>query len=76
MYAPFLHDVVYLYDEVYLHDVVYLYAVIVDEMIQLGLNYRNGTDVMHRAKNFQFNGTGPKFHLREQFPRSLLAACR
>jgi len=40
----------------FLHDVVYLYAVIVDEMIKHGLDYRNGTDVMHRAKNFQFDG--------------------
>jgi len=44
----------------FLHDVVYLYAVIVDEMIQLGLDYRNGTDVMHRAKNFQFNGNSSR----------------
>jgi len=40
----------------FVHDVVYLYAVIVDEMIKNGLDYRNGTDVMHRAKNFQFDG--------------------
>jgi len=25
-------------------------------MIKHGLDYRNGTDVMHRAKNFQFDG--------------------
>jgi len=42
-------------------DVVYLYAVIVDEMIKNGLDYRNGTDVMHRAKNFQFDGNSASF---------------
>ena len=72
MYAPFLHDVVYLYavivDEMIgLHPHFGLVAAtanraasqrtsLVDEMIQLGLDYRNGTDVMHRAKNFQFIG--------------------
>ena len=67
IYATFLHDVVYLYavivDEMIkngLH-VVYLYAVIVDEMIKNGLDYRNGTDVMHRAKNFQFDGNSASF---------------
>jgi len=42
-------------------DVVNLYAVIVDEMIKNGLDYRNGTDVMHRAKNFQFDGNSASF---------------
>ena len=50
VYATFLHDVVHLYD------VVYLYAVVVDEMIKKDLDFHNGTDVMHRAKNFQFTG--------------------
>jgi len=77
VYAPFLHDVVYLY-AVIVDEMIQLVLdkrhlircelarrgvrrgtgrlVGVDEMIQLGLDYRNGTDVMHRAKNFQFNG--------------------
>ena len=52
----------------FLHDVVYLYAVIVDEMIKYGLDYRNGTDVMHRAKNFQFDGK-PTPVIRSSWPR-------